>query len=65
MWFYKVLAAQDIRDGNPKRLRMPTEYYEHYDVLIENQLQAATKALTGNDDNESDLAYNDDSAPEG
>ena len=65
MWFYKVLAAQDIKDGLPKRVRMPSEYYEHYDLLIEHELQAVTKVLAKDDDSEKELAYNDDSAPEG
>lgn len=63
MWFYKVLAAQDIKDGLPKRTRMPSEYYAHWDELKAIELEEAKDALRS--DSEKELAYNDDSAPEG
>lgn len=60
MWFYKVLAAQDIKDGLPKRTRMPSEYYEHWD-----ELKAIGFEQDEASDSDEDLRYNDDSAPEG
>jgi|DEB0MinimDraft_6_1074348.scaffolds.fasta_scaffold66163_2 hypothetical protein len=63
MWFYKVLAAQDVRDGLPKRARMPSEYYGHWDELKAIELENAKDALRS--DSDEDLRYNDDSAPEG
>lgn len=62
MWFYKVLAAQDVKDGAGKRSRMPSEYYEHYDQLMATELWSAKEELRG--DSEKELAYNSDVEPE-